>query len=192
MSRNTRRVSRGFAIFAIAMVGVLVLGLVVASSGELFGMSDEADPTPDAEAEIERLQTAVATNPDDLASTAVLATILSNQGRASEAIPLFERLIEADPNDGRTRLAFGIALFRSGNPFDAEIQLKRANELTPERPDAAYYLGQLFEERADPDLDAAREWYQRAVDIDPESLTADQARQRLAELDGGVSASPTP
>lgn len=192
MSRGQRRVSRGFAIFAIAMVGILVLGLFVASTGELFGTSDDADPTPDADAEIRRLQTAVATNPDDLASTSVLATILANQGRASEAIPLYERLIEADPDDGRTRLAFGIALFRSGNPFDAEVQLLRANELTPDRPDAAYYLGQLYEARENPDLDAAREWYQRAIDIAPDSLTAEQAGQRLAELDGGATPTANP
>jgi tetratricopeptide (TPR) repeat protein len=170
----------------------LILGLLVASTGEIFGTSDDADPTPDADAEIQRLQTAVAVNPDDLASTAVLATILSNQGRASEAIPLYERLIEADPNDGRTRLAFGIALFRSGNPFDAEIQLLKAHELTPDRPDAAYYLGQLYEGRENPDFDAAREWYQRAIDIAPDSLTAEQAGQRLAELDGSATPSAAP
>jgi tetratricopeptide (TPR) repeat protein len=192
MSRKGQRVSRGFAVFAIGLVGLLVLGLLAASTGELFGTSDDADPTPDADAEVQRLQTAVAANPADLASTSVLATILSNQGRASEAIPLFERLIEADPDNGRTRLAFGIALFRSGNPFDAEIQLLKAHELTPDRPDAAYYLGQLYEGRDNPDLAAAREWYQRAIDIAPDSLTADQAAQRLAELDGSATPSATP
>lgn len=192
MNRKRQRVSRGFAIFAISLVALLILGLFVASTGEIFGTSDDADPTPDADAEIQRLQTAVAVNPDDLASTAVLATILSNQGRASEAIPLYERLIEADPNDGRTRLAFGIALFRSGNPFDAEIQLLKAHELTPDRPDAAYYLGQLYEGRENPDFDAAREWYQRAIDIAPDSLTAEQAGQRLAELDGSATPSAAP
>jgi tetratricopeptide (TPR) repeat protein len=100
--------------------------------------------------------------------------------------------VAAEPDNGRTRLAFGIALFRAGNPFDAEIQLKRAHELQPDRPDAAYYLGQLFEERENPDFAAAQEWYQAAIDIAPDSLTADQARQRLSELEADAAATVSP
>jgi len=192
MARSRSRASKGFAIFALLMVGMLVFTSIIAFSGDMLGSGSNEEPTPDAAAEIERLQTAVAENPDDLASTAVLATILSNQGRPAEAIPLFDRLVAAEPDNGRTRLAFGIALFRSGNPFDAEVQLKRAHELQPDRPDAAFYLGQLYEERVDPDLDAAREWYQTAIDIAPDSLTADQARQRLTELDSDGTATATP
>jgi tetratricopeptide (TPR) repeat protein len=192
MARGGNRASKGFAVFALLMVGVLVFTSIIAFSGDILGSGSEEEPTPDAVAEIERLETAVAENPDDLASTAVLATILSNQGRPAEAIPLFDRLVAAEPDNGRTRLAFGIALFRAGNPFDAEIQLKRAHELQPDRPDAAYYLGQLFEERENPDFAAAQEWYQAAIDIAPDSLTADQARQRLSELEADAAATVSP
>jgi hypothetical protein len=44
-------------------------------------------------------------------------------------------------------------------------------------------------------MDEARTWYQKVIDLDPESVVADQARERLAELGaerGSPVASPSP
>lgn len=140
-------------------------------------------------AEVTRLETAIAANPDDVDSMVVLAEVLANSGRIAESIPWFERATQQRPDDATLRLAFGRALQRAGNDYDAELQLKRAVELDPNDPAAAYYLGRFYETREPPKVEAAREWYQRSVDADPESVIAGQARDRMAAL--ATPASPT-
>lgn len=183
---HRNRPSRAFTIFAFAMIAFLIIGTLVVFGGTVIGGDDSSpEPTVDeGEAETQALETRVAENPDDAEAAGVLANIYANEGTVAEAIPLYERAVEARPDDGGLRLAFGIALLRGGNTFDAEIQLNRALELDPDRATAAYYLGQLEESRQEPDLDAARAWYERTIEIDSESLIADQARQRLDELNG--------
>ena len=50
----------------------------------------------------------------------------------------------------------------------------------------------FYETREPPKLDEAREWYQRAIDADPESVIAGQARDRMAALDPDASPAGTP
>lgn len=193
---GSKGAGRAFTIFALLMVGVMVLGSIVVFGGSIFGgTAHDAVPTRGEDAldeEVRELETRVAENPDDGESAAVLANIYAQEGRNEEAFPLFERALEQDPDDAGVRLAFGIALFRSGNEFDARVQLERAYELESDKSGPAYYLGQLEENREEPDLDAARRWYEIAIEASPDSLVADQARTRLEELDAEPGDEPTP
>lgn len=182
-----------FTIFALAMAGVMVLGTVVVFGGTIFDQGDDDTvPTIDSQDdEIRELETKVAEDPDDPDNAALLASIYANEGRLNEAIPLYDQAVDQKPDDGSLRLAFGIALFRAGNEFDARVQLERAYELEEDKSGPAYYLGQLEENRQEPDLDAAREWYEEAIEANPDSLVAEQAQQRLDELDAG-DATATP
>lgn len=191
---TSRGPGKAFTIFALVMAAVMVLGTVVVFGGTMFGESDDtAEPTiaPQDE-EVRELETRVAENPDNADDAALLANIYANEGRVEDAIPLFERAIDQDPDDGGLRLAFGIALFRAGNEFDARVQLERAYELESDKSGPAYYLGQLEENRREPDLDAAREWYEEAIEANPESLVAEQAEERLEELESGDEDIETP
>lgn len=186
---------RAFTIFAFIMVAVMVLGSIVVFGGSIFGgTSDHGNPTEvdDLSREVRELETRVAENPDDGESAGVLANIYAQEGRHEEAFPLFERAIEQDPDDAGVRLAFGIALFRAGNEFDARVQLERAYELESDKSGPAYYLGQLEENRQDPDLAAARSWYEAAIEASPDSLVADQARTRLEEIEMQLQGTATP
>ncbi len=188
-----RGASRSFTVFAIIMAAFLILGTVVVFGGSLFG-ADELDGNgnPDTvEEETTRLQTAIAENPDDADSAAVLANIYANQGNIAQAIPLYEQATVARPDDGNLRLAFGIALLRNSSFLDAQVQLDRALDLLPDNAGPAYYRGQLEQLRPEPDQEAAREWYEMAIEIAPESGLAEQARQRINEIDG-VEPTPTP
>lgn len=203
MSRNTHgrsmgatsgKPSRIYVIFVIVMAAFLVIGslaLVVGSA--LFDDDGEGEPNDVAQqgAEIARLETQVAEDPDDTGSMAVLANILANSGRLEEAVGWYERAVDGDPENGDLRLAFGLTLFQLGNDFDAEIQFRRAHELIPDSASPPFYLGQLFERRNTPDLDAARHWYERAVEIAPDSLVGEQASERLRQLDS-PDVTPTP
>ena len=182
--------SRGFTVFAIVMALFLVLGTLVVFGGTIFDPSsdDSQDPIDDASRQRSELMTQVAEDPDDADSAAVLANIYANEGNITEAVPLYEKATIGRPDDGNLRLAFGIALLRGGSFLDARVQFERALDLMPGSSGPAYYLGQLEERRPEPDLDAARAWYEQAVETDPESVMASQAQERLAALD---AAQPT-
>lgn len=199
MARRTRGPSttnRPFTLLAIVIIIFLLASslLILIPFGMGGGDNDVDDDvlrvTPGAE--VSRLETAIAANPDDVDSMVVLAEVLANSGRTTESIPWFERAIEQQPDDATLRLAFGRALQRAGTDFDAELQLKRAVELGPDDPSNAFYLALFYETREPPKLDEAREWYQRAIDADPESVIAGQARDRMAALDPDASPAGTP
>ncbi|MEX1158033.1 MAG: tetratricopeptide repeat protein [Thermomicrobiales bacterium] len=199
MARRGSRTSTMSRAFTLVAIGIIVL-LLISSALLLIpfgagGGDDDIDDdivrvTPGAE--VARLETAIADDPDDIDSMVVLAEVLANSGRISESFPWFERAIEQRPDDATLRLAFGRALQRSGNSFDAELQLKRAVELDPASSAPPFYLGLFYESQEPPDTDAALEWYQRAIDAAPDSLIAGQARDRLAALNPGASPVSTP
>lgn len=199
MARRSSRPSnssRAFTLIAIAIIVLLLISSVLllipfGTGGGDDGVDDDiVRVTPGAE--VARLETAVATNPDDIDSMVVLAEVLANSGRISESFPWFERAIQQRPDDATLRIAFGRALQRAGNSFDAELQLKRSVELDTTSSAAPFYLGLFYESQEPPDPDSAREWYQRAIDAAPDSVIAGQARDRLAELDPAASPVSTP
>lgn len=188
------RKSRGYMIFVVTMAAFLVVGSVAlivgtALEGRQTATDDAIEDRPGEE--IARLETAVAENPEDSNSIAVLANILANSGRVDESIVWYERAVQLSPENGDLRLAFGLALFQLGNDFDAEIQLRRARDLMSDSASPSFYLAQLYERRPTPDLDAAREHYEEAIDIAPDSLVGQQAQDRLEALESADS-TPTP
>ncbi len=191
--RKRSGASRSFTIFAIGMVGFLVLGTVAVLGVSLFGSDDTSDDgvSDTVQEETSRLETAVASNPEDGDAAAILANIYVSQGNIAGAIPLFERATAARPDDGNLRLSFGIALLRNQSILDARVQLEKALVLLPESAAPSYYLGQLEQSKENPDDEAARAWYEQAIEIAPESRLAEQARERINELDG-IVATPTP
>jgi len=196
MARRARRSTASNR--PLTLVAIVLIVFLLASSLLIlipFGTGDDDDGVDDdvirvtPGAEVARLETAITNNPDDVDLMVVLAEVLANSGRISESIPWFERAIADRPEDAPLRLAFGRALQRNGNDYDAELQLTRAVELDPASPAAPFYLGIFYETREPAQLDDARESYQRAIDVDPGSVIAGQARDRMAALD--PAASPT-
>ena len=176
------------------MVGFLVLGTLVVFGGSIFDSSSqdgEDSPVDETRRQIEEIETRVARDPDNALDAGVLANIYANEGNLAEALPLYERATFGRPDDGNLRLAFGIALLRSGSTLDARVQLEKALELLPNSSGPPFYLGQLEERREEPDIDSAREWYERAIETDPESLLATQASARLDDL-AATDATATP
>jgi cytochrome c-type biogenesis protein CcmH/NrfG len=199
MARRARRTTgnnRPFTLLAIVIIIFLLASSVLILIP--FGWDGDDDVVDDdvlrvtPGAEVSRLETVIAENPDDVDSMVVLAEVLANSGRIAESIPWFERAAQHRPDDATLRLAFGRALQRAGNDFDAELQLTRAVELDPANPAGPFYLALFYETREPPKLDEAREWYQRAIDAEPESVIAGQARDRLAALDPSASPTSTP
>jgi cytochrome c-type biogenesis protein CcmH/NrfG len=204
VNRSPKRRSRSnnlpFVVMAIVVIVLMIgggaAGIVIGTgsssdddSGNIDGEQPSVRVTPGEE--VARLETVVAKNPNDVDSIRVLAEVLANSGRITDSVPWFENAIALRPDDADLRLAFGRALQRSGSWYDAELQLKRAAELDPTSANAAFYLGQLYENMPEPRVNDARTWYQRAVDLEPDSVVAQQARDRLTAIgDATPVASP--
>ncbi|CAA9564123.1 MAG: hypothetical protein AVDCRST_MAG43-2175 [uncultured Thermomicrobiales bacterium] len=190
-----RRMQLAFVIVSsLVICGMLGAAVVTISPEDLFGSTDSPD---DGDAEnfedpnqgvIGEQQTVVASQPDDVEETLLLANLLGNSGRLGEAIPMYERAIDLAPDDAGVRLAFARALADGGMSADAELQFVKALELDSNNQEAHYYLAELYRAWTPPREAEAVVHYQRAAEIDPTTLISERATTQLASF--GI-ASPT-
>jgi Flp pilus assembly protein TadD len=72
------------------------------------------------------------------------AISLIHEGRAAEAVPLLDRLVERTPRSAEAHHNRGVALARCGRLEEAVASFRRALELRPEAPDALGNLGLAY------------------------------------------------
>lgn len=175
-------------ISALVICSLIAVTLATIDLGGLFSDDEDAgnyvDPNADLIAE---QRTVVAENPEDVDQVLLLANLLANTGNMNEAVPLYERAIELEPDDPSVRLDFAQSLMDSGLRPDAEAQFLRVLESEPDNQTAHYYLAELYMGWDSPRQDEATEHYQRAVEIDPESFLGQRAQNRLDTMGTPVS-----
>ncbi|MGC4191405.1 MAG: tetratricopeptide repeat protein [Thermomicrobiales bacterium] len=180
-----------FLIISSLVVCSLILAGVVAIATDQLSSNDDStqqaytDPNKDVIAE---QQTKVAENPDDYYALTLLANLLGNTGRLTEAIPLYEKALQMRPDDQGVRLDFARALADGGHRSDAEIQFKKLIEQDPNNQQAHYYLAEMYRVSAPPRTEEAIAEYQKAIAIDPSTYMAQQATDQLKSL--GITVSP--
>lgn len=121
------------------------------------------------------LADARAGDPDTLRDAAAL---LSASGDPARAAACYQTIVDqSDRPDAELLGKLGITLMQAG-AFDASMTaFDRCRALRPSDPRPIYYLGLLAAKRGD--AAAAREWYTRALALDP---TYTRAAQALASL----------
>jgi len=201
LSRLGRTQIAFMIVSSLVICGMIGAAVFTISVEELFGgagQTDEGDlenfrdPSEDLIAE---QQTVVANNPDDLEETLLLANLLGNSGRLSDAIPLYERAIALAPEDVEVRISFARALADGGMPADAELQFSRALELDPRHQAAHYYLAEMYRMATPPRTDEATVHYRQATELDASTLIGERAATQLESLEGAtptVSPQATP
>ena len=126
----------GAGLPIIAVLLYLVLGTPAAlfpAPPIVAGDARESFSPPQIEAMIDKVKARLATRPDDLEGWAVLARTYAALGRASEAVPAFERAVSLSPNDADLLAdyadAVGVTQGRSlrGKPEELVARALRAN-----------------------------------------------------------------
>ena len=110
-----------------------------------------------------------------------------------EAIPIYERLLESDPDNAKVRLDFARGLQSNDMSQDAEAQFLRVLELEPDNHSAHYYLARLYMDWQPRRQDEAVVHFQRVIEIAPDSFLAEQSQSVLDTLNQSTPiASPAP
>lgn len=186
---------------AFSLIGFLVICSMVAGTLATVGFdasngSTDIDPTEFSDRTdelIEQQRQRVEENPRDAGAMALLGSLLANDGQVPEAVRWYESALRLNPNDIATRLSFARQLALGDRPFDAELQYQRALEMArvpAERAQAEYGLAQLYEGWNPPRLEEAMARYAAVANVEGDLFISEQARQRLAELQGGTPTAP--
>jgi protein O-GlcNAc transferase len=110
------------------------------------------------------------THPENAAALAMQASAHFAQGHIEESVELFRRAVAAPTSDPALFLAFGNALFASGDAAGATKQYTRAAELDPQNARARFalamsHLRPVYDDEAQ--MDASRRAFSRALsDLD--------------------------
>ncbi len=177
-------------------IGAILLGLLVVlippTLGGGGGSSNDSNNTIQVTpgAEEAQMRARIKDNPDDVNAMVILASLLANNGQGTEAIQWYGKAVDLKPDDESLRVAFGSVLMQYNFYLDAEIQLQKAHDLTPADPQPLYLLGQLYENKSPAEPDKARQFYQQAVSVAPDSVYANLAQDRIAALNATPGATP--
>lgn len=157
MSRRAHRI-----LGAVVAVGLLACGPTRASRRQVpprdESTGDEQVMFPDEAAAKRRAERA-----PPATETVRRGEALLQKGKPSEAQGLFEKAIDADPEDLRAHLDLGLALEMQGQMEAAERAYRQALEIDPEFPEALNNLGLLL--RKQDRLDEAAELLRQAVQV---------------------------
>jgi tetratricopeptide (TPR) repeat protein len=123
----------------------------------------------DAGAETEALDMARANAASgDARAQRTLADMYRNLGRYQDAEPIYSRMLADNPADWRLYFARGAARERLRRWPEAEADLRRALELSPDQPEVLNYLGYSWVDRGE-HLQEGLAMIRRAVELRPNS-----------------------
>lgn len=88
------------------------------------------------------LETHLASQPDDSEAQFLLARVRAWQGNPEQALPLYEQLLQREPNNADYLLGQGQALLWAGDPQTALTALERAAEIAPDYADIQQVIQQ--------------------------------------------------
>ncbi len=106
-----------------------------------------------------------------------MAAIHFEAGHFQEAVDAYQKLVEANPDDGGLRASYGGALGALGRYDEALEQLTKAIELEPLNPEAYHNRALIYERRGD--RQAAILEYRQALRYRPDYAPAAKALLRL-------------
>lgn len=183
----------GIALFAVAAGLSLALALGARLPGQTASGNSSASGDRSAAADVrrQRLEAAVAANPDDVAGRLLLARFLEADGDLSGALEQYDAVLVIDPNSADAHAQAGRLLYlvaaraprkdAAGLVAKATERLDRAVELDPEYADARFFRA-IVRANEYGDFLGAQQDLQRYLVVAPSGTFAEQARDLLAQV----------
>jgi cytochrome c-type biogenesis protein CcmH/NrfG len=175
--RTKRTVQIVAIVTSLAFAGVIfvVLGLIVFGGGS----SPQGDLLDDAMARVRE-------EPNSAAAYDDLASAYAANDRLNEAVDAAEKAVELEPASYQRIQTLISIQIRAGQSGAAVTTLQDFTRENPENAEAFLQLGQLAEQSGRTDLAGLA--YQRFVQLAPDDPTAQDVRNRLAELQDAQTA----
>jgi len=176
-------------VIAVAVVAIFVLALVVSGvfnsgiqtevpqiSNESSGINNSSVNLANME-EINQLETKVNENPDDLESTLHLAHMQQDSGLSEKAIVNYKKYLAKFPEDADARVDMGICYYNLNDYNSAITEMEKAIKYQPKHQIAFLNLGIV--NLTAKNLAASKEWFQKTVELDPNSEAGKRAQELL-------------
>jgi tetratricopeptide (TPR) repeat protein len=144
----------------------------------------EGHPVITSQADLENLQKAAETAPDNVALQTNLANKLYDSGRYDRAIVYYQRALKLNPNNVDLMTDLGTALFYTGRVDEALAEYNRSLQINPRHLQALHNLVIVYLQ-GKKDVSAANEALGRLKSVDP-------ANPSIPGLQAMISQSPGP
>jgi cytochrome c-type biogenesis protein CcmH/NrfG len=197
----------GIVTFAVVVAVALAAALGARRSGETSsGNTSQATPsaTISMAERLDRLQRAVAANPDDQASRLLLARFLEANGDLHGALQEYDEVLKRNPNSAEAEAQAGRILYLTAeaavksapDQVDSLVQQSRARldhavSLDPEYADARFFRAIVLANEFG-DFRAAQNDLQRYLILAPSGVFANDARSLLAQVTNAIDGTPLP
>lgn len=127
--------------------------------------------------EITELENIVKVNPNDKASIVRLANLLQDSGLYDRAIIYYKKYLELDPTDSNARVDIGICYYNLNDLQSAITEMETALKYQPKHQLAHLNLGIVNLTAGN--VDVSKEWFKKALEIDPNSQAGKRAQELL-------------
>jgi cytochrome c-type biogenesis protein CcmH/NrfG len=152
------------------------------------GAAGQADDDGAADDDVARLEALRAEDPDDVAVLLDLGEAYFVAQRLDDAERIYTEALGAEPDSAAAQVGLAMIVHARGDSRAAEKALRAVLEEYPDHQDAHYWLAIVF--FSDGEIDAAREQWQSAARLDPESVIGRRSQSFVDLLEDGQSTSP--
>jgi tetratricopeptide (TPR) repeat protein/predicted RNA-binding Zn-ribbon protein involved in translation (DUF1610 family) len=127
--------------------------------------------------EITELENKIQANPDDMESTLHLAHLQQDSKLFDKAIVNYKKYLIKNPKDADARVDMGICYYNLGDYKSAIDEMETALKYQPKHQIACLNLGIV--NLTAKNLEASKEWFKKAVELDPSSEAGKRAQELL-------------
>jgi tetratricopeptide (TPR) repeat protein len=127
--------------------------------------------------EISELENKVAANPEDIESTLHLAHLLQDSGLFEKAITNYKKYLDKNQENADARVDMAICYYNLSDYNTAISEMEAAIKYQPKHQIAHLNLGIV--NLTARNIEASKMWFQKTVDIDPNSEAGKRAQELL-------------
>lgn len=173
-------------IISTAIIVVFIIALItsgVFDSGVTNNVSSVMDQEPVSNInmtnmdEINDLEAKVIDNPDDMESTLHLSHLLQDSGFYEKAITYYQKYLSKNPKNADARVDMAICYYNLNDYNTAINEMETAIKYQPSHQLAYLNLGIV--NLAAQNIVASKEWFGKAVELDPNSEAGKRAQELL-------------